>query len=554
MFLLPWLLSHHQRHASTTKSTMRSSTTPLAWLTAYASTALAIGPRVVQMLCHNVSDHTGSWQVPAVNYGYMPAPVYLEFGPTTIIAGDLRTNFRLPDRDRASSRPQAPGGLDVDIFEYMTLPANLSNNYDEDATITAPITLANNWTRQVWNGQNYTVMIGQLGLNPSDNSPSMAERFMKAGYIDSPSYSMHLGNSQVGPSGRVTLGGYEQNRVGGDVGVFTHKPGSNAPMINLVDMMLGVEVGGSPFDPKLNISKDHPFSVWVDGNAASASAAFGSIPVNVTGTWPSLLLPAANCEAVAAHLPVSWNEHFGYYIWDTASSLYGQLMSSPAYLGLVLEDALGKKVTIKLPFRLLNQTFTPFANQSLVYFPCQRQSNSKMVTLGRAFLQGAFYATNYATNLTYIGQGLGPVIDQSTIRAFPNDETTPLASSPVSFASSWSKFWTPLPEDPVPSKYDSYSGISDSQRFSTGKIAGIVVGVIVAITAMVVATSCIGRCWRKPAKQVENTIEEADSVSTEAKKNEMYAEIDAQDAAKHELPGPEAVQEIAGRQVAELEA
>lgn len=516
---------------------------------AYASTVVlaAASPRVVQISCRNVSDHTGNWQAALIDFRARQAPMYITRLGSTVIAGDLLSDFSLPDGPRSTGRLPSIG-LDKDVYQYMDLSANISSDYHQFETITTPLELANKWTREVWNGQNYTVKVGHVNFERlNDTSPSIVDRFANAGYIDSSSYSLSMGNSQFGPSGSITLGGYEQNRVLGDVAVFAHEPNFGFPIIYLVDMTLGVELGGSPFASDLNISKDNPKSVWVSANKSDTTGggAYNSMNAQVEGAVPSLFLPSQNCKAIADHLPVSWNATFGYYIWDTSSERYQQLTTSPAYLGLVFDDASDKKVTVKIPFRLLNPTFTPFTNQSFVYFPCQ-PSTARNAILGRVFLQSAFYATNFASNLTYLGQGPGPVIGQSILRAFPTDDTSPLVSGSKTLAYTWSNFWTPLPEPPK-RQTDNSTSDSGSKGLSAGAIAGIVIGVVVAITFVGALAWFLGR--RATIMEVENMIQEADSAAVEAKKTEVGAE----DAVRHELPGPEAVQEIAGDQLAELE-
>ena len=53
----------------------------------------------------------------------------------------------------------------------------------------------------------------------------------------------------------MILGGYEQNRIIGHVGTFSLKPES--PQGYMLDVILGVETGASPFNQSNNISLWH---------------------------------------------------------------------------------------------------------------------------------------------------------------------------------------------------------------------------------------------------------------------------------------------------------
>ena len=196
---------------------------------------------------------------------------------------------------------------------------------------------------------------------------------------------------------------------------------------------------------------------------------------------PYIYLPLGTCEEAANHLPVSFNDDLGFYLWDTADPQFRRIVDSPAHLGFILSDRTATNITIKVPFRLLNLTLTaPIVNQPTAYFPCVTdESIWGFWELGRAFLQGAFFAVDYDANLTYLAQAPGPSMGGSGIKVMGEDGKAPEGFE-SELEASWAAHWTVLHGE----------GGSD---LSAGAIAGIVVGVVVLVGG--VLTGLV--FWRK---------------------------------------------------------
>src|SRR3569833_1203088 len=354
---------------------------------------------------------------------------------------------------------------------------------------------------------NYTDPVGLLGLGPPQDGPgppSLAGRLgllsqlKKTGKTTSASCGLHMGSVALGQPGSMVLGGYEQNRALGDVGIFTIKAG--LPALFLVDVVLGTQVGGSPFK---DIQGTESVYQGLGGNSQgetitkSLGGKAGSAVVIPNPASPYIYLPLGTCEEAAKHLPVTLSKDLGLYLWNTDDPQYSRIVTSPAYLGFVLSDRTATNVTIKVPFKLLNLTLSaPLVDTPTQYFPCQSLNSSYgMWQLGRAFLQAAFLGLNYERNLTYIAQAPGPNMDQSVIQVLAPTAETLKTNSIDTIENTRQGYWKQLPGNSQP--VDQGPGAQQS-GLSTGAVVGIVVGMLaVGIAAVVTAVFF----WRKRKRQ-----------------------------------------------------
>lgn len=355
------------------------------------------------------------------------------------------------------------------------------------------------------NESSYVPSVGWLGLGrPADataflvgssqnltgeglTADGLINQMQKDGLVGSNSFSLHMGTVALGQKGSLIVGGYDESRVVQPVGAFEIQFGQI--LISLMDVVLGSEVGGWPFNsPREEIGGI--FQGTDDREGLEFSEILrrkkGSVLVSPNPLVPGIYLPNSTCANAAKHLPVRFDEKIGYYLWNTEDAAYSRIIGSPAYLGFILADSSNANVTIKVPFKLLNLTLeAPLVDRPTQYFPCHDTTSEKsgLWELGRAFLQASFFGVHYDQNLAFLAQAPGPNGDATVQRALkPEDKT--LVSKPASyFAESWSSEWTVLKEDAVESEMQPNA----ENSIGRGAIAGIVIGVLAGLGLVAVA-------------------------------------------------------------------
>ncbi|KAI9148846.1 hypothetical protein HJFPF1_10888 [Paramyrothecium foliicola] len=471
----------------------------------------------------------------------------------TFVANETGAAFPDPWNPWTSSRNET--------IEGSTWHEYLSLSFDPILRANSSVVAADRWDITLPSGEEYASNFSLIGLappvGPGDRPPSILEQYVAEDLIASKTYGLHIGSVPLGQSGSFILGGYDQNRVLGEVGVFDLVQDATlqdylpvgAPTAYLVDLVLGVETGGSPFN---NTALG---SVWqgLGENQAAEEAtrrvggATGSALVTFNPGAPYIQLPVGNCEAIAARLPLTWRENLGLYTWNRDDPQFERIVRSPAYAGFILADRTAKNITIKVPFSLLNLTLeSPIVDTPTPYFPC-RPADTPSWHLGRAFLQGAFLGLNYDQNLLYLAQAPGPDMDQSVIRTHEAEETTIMSNDAGTFEKTWRSRWTVLEEDEnngPPSSNGTEPGTSpginqgsntSSSSLSGGAIAGIVVGVVAVIVVAAVAVFL----WRRRRRGPQVAIEE-EKPETHQLPEAPGAEL------SHELHAPRGMNEALG--------
>lgn len=383
----------------------------------------------------------------------------------------------------------------------------------------ASIAAYHQWEVLCPNGRNYTAPVGILGLGPSGNDPSSLLGQMKAdGTIASMFGGLHIGSALLEQPGSMILGGYEQNRVLGDVGTFDLFP--TGPRAFLLDVVLGVETGASPFNRSSNISLWHGIedSTHYAGQSQDAGGRTGSRLINFNPSVPYMYLPLGICETAAQYLPLTWNADLELYTWNIGEEA-ARIISSPAYVAFVFADNQAKNITIKVPFQVLNLTLLPpIVDIPTQYFPCMpwdEPLNHQEILLfggyllGRAFLQAAFLGFEFEHNLSYIAQAPGPTMEQSSVKTYQPNDTSVTPNPLGTFASSWASSWKILDSEhstdnstnktintlTSDNKTSSQPTSSPSGGgFSGGATAGVVVGSVFGALAIAAAAALL---WRK---------------------------------------------------------
>ncbi|ROT40731.1 hypothetical protein SODALDRAFT_356740 [Sodiomyces alkalinus F11] len=305
-------------------------------------------------------------------------------------------------------------------------------------------------------GQWYPLSAGCLGIGPpgavnqsfsNDGSyPTNASLvpgvLWEQGDIPSNSFGMHIGSAsrRAEVAGSLLFGGYDPNRVVGPVLVGD---GSFQDTITLRDISIQVVQGASPFD---HFTSEQRGLLIRDDVAASTSG----LPVRVDGCSPYLTLPKPTCDAIAAHLPVRYDDALGLYLWDRASPRYPLIVSSASVLTFSLFAASNTDVvTIRIPFAHLNLTLTPpLADVPTPYLPCFTGGQGHHV-LGRAFLQDAFLGANWHREKWFLAQAPGPNVQSSPRAERIEDEAETVEAGDNDWETSWEGAWTALTEEEV---------------------------------------------------------------------------------------------------------
>ncbi|EKG17972.1 Peptidase aspartic catalytic [Macrophomina phaseolina MS6] len=363
-------------------------------------------------------------------------------------------------------------------------------------------------------GKKYGPQVGTMALGGSGSeqaqyfstatSDSARSGFMVTGglfnqsIIPSYSYLLHVGAAGFDYGGSLVLGGYDKGRT---LGTYTNYTGS---AVELLDIGIGVETGGSPFSDGLKTKT---------GLLLNNTSEQTTLQVGIDPGSPYMYLPGKTCEEIAKNLPVRYDTTLRYYLWDVDDPDYEKVVTSPAHLSFVFASGNSdvSNVTIKVPFALLNLTLdTPIVTKPTPYFPCNEYepASGKQYRLGRSFLQAAFIGHNFRTSMTWLGQAPGPGPSRNGL----GEERRDIADDDVSietseddgstFADSWSSHWTVLADDgsgdiissPTPTADSSSTGNTDSIKpnasssLSVGGIIGIVAGAVIILLATVLFT------------------------------------------------------------------
>ncbi|MCJ1353796.1 MAG: hypothetical protein MMC33_003783 [Icmadophila ericetorum] len=386
-------------------------------------------------------------------------------------------------------------GARISVLDTFTFADSTGTKYSIPQTIFSAVNSSN---VELPNGNFYSTQVGLLALG----APDLAQEFSEGngqeiqgnlltGYlrntskIPSSSWGLQIGSVMQGQVGSLVLGGYDQSRTLGPVGVFTLS--GSTPVVNLIDISMGVSTGGSPFN-QTTITGLFQFG----GNTTA--------PVITNPSVPYMQLPQDTCDAIAAYLPVTYQSSSGLYTWNTNDPDYLKIVSSPAYIQFTFAESLTTNVSIVVPFPLMNLTLTtPIINEPQPYFPCKPYYPADgNYILGRAFLQAAFIGVNWEQQKLFMTQAPGPNSGPVQITTI-NPTDTSIGSNPIdTFINSWQQKWTPLPlpsgspsspnstgtgSAPSSSPTTAGSGLSAGAKIGIG--VGIGLAALVAIGALV---------------------------------------------------------------------
>ncbi|KAK4250206.1 hypothetical protein C7999DRAFT_11939 [Corynascus novoguineensis] len=298
--------------------------------------------------------------------------------------------------------------------------------------------------------------------DPPINATMIPWNLKSKGETASSSYGLHIGSA--GPTakmqGSLLFGGYDRNRVLGDV---LSLGGDISNPVGLRDISIQVVKGPSPFGSQSPNSEPAKSMTGLLGKGNSSIDSAG-LPVLLDPCSPYFTLPKSTCDSIASHLPVSYNDSLGLYLWNVSSPRYRNIVASASVLAFTLIGASNtQEVTINVPFRHLNLTLSPpFTDSPTPYFPCFTGGTGTFV-LGRAFLQDAFLGGNWEMRKTFVAQAPGPNVPARAdpVNVEPGDST--IEASNNDWVRSWEGFWTVLKTEDVKdsNQDDTYTPSND---------------------------------------------------------------------------------------------
>ena len=304
--------------------------------------------------------------------------------------------------------------------------------------------------------------------------------------IESNSFAMHIGSASPPISGSLVFGGYDQDRVAGDV--LELQGNTYRDPIILEDLAIEIFTGDSPFN-----FADKKTGLLADGNSSLASG----LTVRMDGCSPYLTLPESTCKSLSNHLPILPNPDLGLYTWNVSDERYFNIMNSASGLTFNLSTAeRNGTVSISVPFQHLNLTLDkPLVQEPTPYFPCSTALVRDYI-LGRAFLQDAFVGAGWNDGVFWLAQAPGP--DGPHIpRVVGADTGRPVKARDGDWISTWKNYWSNLEGGAVQADETGET----STGLSTAAKAGIGVGVGLGVIMLIVAVVFLLRRRRKKRGQ-----------------------------------------------------
>ncbi|PQE05636.1 Peptidase aspartic protein [Rutstroemia sp. NJR-2017a BBW] len=375
------------------------------------------------------------------------------------------------------------------------------------------------------NGSKYipevgTLALGSPGSNQSFSDTNLTGQYLSSalysqGKIPSNSFGLHIGSAALKIPGSLVLGGYDESRV---LEPIITQPSSNGTFpLSLVDLSIVISEGYSPFS--FNGTKSGLLF-----NKGTAAASNDVLPVNIDPSVPYLYLPSSTCDILASYLPITYEPSLRLYLWNTTSPLYKPITTSPSFLSFNLSTSTVDSANIQVPFSLLTLNLTgPLSNTSepTPYFPCQPSTlpsfSTPVWTLGRAFLQAAFFGVNWSANSSssdppfFLAQAPGPSLPtQKIISLSPSTSSLSAPDNPPTFYSTWSSHLFPLTSPISPSLLTTTSSSqSQSHKPSTplSKTALILISVGAFVLLVIILLACIWT-WKRRINMQNQAIRE----------------------------------------------
>jgi hypothetical protein len=268
--------------------------------------------------------------------------------------------------------------------------------------------------------------------------------------------------------GSLILGGYDAGRIDESKSKLLSLKMMNDPLRELSVGLQGISISeGSKTDATTQILKK-PVSLPIE-------------PL-ISRIW----LPQAVCDEFEQVLGLNWNESAQlYFITDEQHT---SLLARNISITFSLSDASLKGPTTDISFAyadLALQAIHPLTDHPGRYFPIQRSYIDNQIVLGRAFLQATYVIADY--------DRMTMNISQASLDA--NSEKRIYTIMPPLSPSTSSEVQPGAPNAPT------------TRNMSPGAVAGIVVGCVLGVLALVIGSITAAYLLRKnsgkPARGVE---------------------------------------------------
>lgn len=283
--------------------------------------------------------------------------------------------------------------------------------------------------------------LGTFGLDPRPTNftnfnnpvPSYMSNLKKQNMIPSLSWGYTAGNQyrENKVLGSLTLGGYDASRFTPNDVVFAFD--------NQDIRALTVQIA----------------SITYTANSRNTSLLPTPISAFVDSTVPWIYLPFDACKKFEEAFGIAFDESSQAYIVN--DTLHNKLIAQNATVTFALQNSTkGAPVEVSLPYASFDLVAAyPLAANSTRYFPLARATNSSQYTIGRTFFQEAYVTADYERRTFTVSQCTWDPAAQQNITAIKS-----------------------LADQQIPTR-------SDSKHISGGAIAGIVLGSIFGVAAIV---------------------------------------------------------------------
>ncbi|KAI3320907.1 hypothetical protein HD806DRAFT_505315 [Xylariaceae sp. AK1471] len=402
-------------------------------------------------------------------------------------------------------------------------------------------------------------------LNSMISLPKIVASLSETGRVSSPFSSFHMGSVEPPVNGSLIVGGYDNNKIMGDLMGWTEtynsygNPGSTG--LTLTHIYVGVESGFLPLENfKLNNQSFPQGPYTLDPSILYESRNSTASGVIIEPGAPYLHLRSELCDQLAELLDLEYDPTRNLYLWSYPpdhpvfrSPVYLELVITPEKYSLVYseDEEIYPKVSIKIPMASLQHTFhatTRATNGSLLpparYFPCSPfESNPHSIVtwprLGRAFLQSAFFGSCFKYNDTadtvanyWLAQAPGPAGTEENAEDLTEvaSGTMPNRTGVKLEANAWTKSWSSilpiwtLDHDGV-TTLDQLNGTpEDMQQTNLGlKVAVPIVGTAAALLTLFFGIKSIYRSHVKN-KRIRREISEENATAREMERLMMLEE------------------------------